>query len=75
MKKLLIISFSLFTLCLASCGSANDSNHKTTDTVAAGASSIDSAANNGLIPPSANPSNAGNSSLADTTYKDSTKRK
>ena len=40
------------------------------------ANSIDSAANNGIIPPSSSPSNATNSSLADTTYpaKDSLKR-
>lgn len=29
----------------------------------------DSAANNGILPPSGSPANANNSSLADTTYK------
>jgi hypothetical protein len=73
MKKLILISSALIILGLVSCGSG-DSNHKTTDTTAAGASSYDSAANNGVIPPSGSPANANNSSLADTTYKDSTKK-
>jgi hypothetical protein len=75
MKKLFIISFTLLTIGLESCGSGNNTVHKTMDTVSAGAPSIDSAANNSVIPPSANPANAGNSSLADTAYKDSTKSK
>jgi hypothetical protein len=73
MKKISGISFGFITLILMSCGSGN-SNQKTTDTVSA-SSSIDSAANNGILPPSAAPGNAGNSSLADTTYKDTTKSK
>jgi hypothetical protein len=74
MKKISGISIGFITLILMSCGSGN-SSQKSVDTVSAASSSIDSAANNGVIPPSAAPGNAGNSSLADTTYKDTTKKK
>lgn len=68
MKKLFISSFTGLTLLLCSC------NNNTGTTVQApkdstANSSPDSTANNGIIPPSAAPGNANNSSLADTTYK------
>jgi len=75
MKKRSIIAFTLVIFCLVSCSNNNTSDHKTTDTASASAPQFDSAANNGVIPPSGNPANADNSSLADTTYKDSTKSK
>jgi hypothetical protein len=76
MKKLFIVSFAVLTLGLGSCGSSTGADNRPADTVSAAATSIDSAANNGVIPPSAAPGNAGNSSLADTAYKaDSTKKK
>jgi hypothetical protein len=76
MKKLFIVFLAIFTMALGSCGSGADSKPKSADTISSGTSSLDSAANNGVIPPSAAPGNAGNSSLADTTYKsDTTKKK
>ncbi len=72
MKKISGLFLSIIVLALVSCGSPN-ANQKSADTIAA--SSIDSAANNAILPPSAAPGNAGNSSLADTTYKDSTQGK
>jgi len=74
MKNISGIFFVLLVLSCLSCGNAN-SDQKPVDTVAAASPSIDSAANNGILPPSAAPGNAGNSSLADTTYKDTTKVK
>ena len=75
MKKLIFSVFISTVLILASCGNSADTPPKNTDTAVS--SGPDSAANNGIIPPSAAPGNAGNSSLADTTYKskDSVKKK
>jgi hypothetical protein len=72
MKKILPASFALAVL-VASCQNHTDHTVKK-DSVTS--SSPDSAANNGILPPSAAPGNAGNSSLADTSYKagDSTKK-
>lgn len=75
MKKLLIVSFACIMCALYSCGSGADSKKPAVDSASRASSSIDSAANNGVLPPSAAPGNAGNSSLADTTYKDTTKTK
>jgi hypothetical protein len=69
MKKLFIFSFVMVALFLGSCNGNSDTTHKNNDTVSfQGTASPDSAANNGIIPPSAAPGNAGNSSLADTGY-------
>ena len=73
MKKISGLVLALLLLTWVSCGNPG-ANQKSADTASA-ASSIDSAANNGIIPPSAAPGNANNSSLADTTYKDTTKMK
>lgn len=74
MKKISGLFLPLIVLTWMSCGSPN-TNQKSADTSSAASPSVDSAANNGIIPPSAAPGNAGNSSLADTTYKDSSKTK
>jgi hypothetical protein len=66
MKKLFPAFFALTVLIIASCQNHSDNSVKK-DSVTS--SSPDSAANNGILPPSAAPGNAGNSSLADTTYK------
>jgi hypothetical protein len=62
MKKILIISFSALLFIVSSC-------HNKANTAPQASGSPDSAANNGVIPPSAAPGNATNSSLADTAYK------
>jgi hypothetical protein len=69
MKKYFFITSLTGLMIFASCG---NSSHGSADK---NANSIDSAANNGIIPPSSSPSNATNSSLADTAYpaKDSLK--
>jgi hypothetical protein len=61
MNRLHIIFFAVITLIFSSCHNAQTSP--------AGSGSPDSAANNGIVPPSAAPGNATNSSLADTVYK------
>jgi hypothetical protein len=63
MKKLFIVSLAAMTLIFSSCR-----NNSGTPGAAAGSGSPDSAANNGVLPPSAAPENANNSSLADTAY-------
>jgi protein involved in sex pheromone biosynthesis len=62
MKKLLIICYSALLFIVSSC-------HNKANTTQPATGSPDSAANNGVVPPSAAPGNATNSSLADTTYK------
>jgi hypothetical protein len=74
MKKISGIFLSVLALAWMSCGNPN-ANQKPADTTSATSSSVDSAANNGIIPPSAAPGNANNSSLADTTYKDTSNSK
>jgi hypothetical protein len=69
MKNFLIFLFIATHLVFISCnGSSNQTPPKSTDTTV-NAGGPDSAANNGILPPSAAPGNANNSSLADTTYK------
>ena len=78
MKRLFVVSFAIVALFFGSCNGNSDSTHKNSDTVSSpNTASPDSAANNSIIPPSAAPGNAGNSSLADTSYhvKDSTIKK
>lgn len=56
-------------LVLASCnGSGNQANPKSSDTTVNNGGP-DSAANNGILPPSGAVGNANNSSLSDTSYK------
>jgi hypothetical protein len=70
MKKLFFIILVAMTTGLISCGNDSEKTPAVKDSVSSGSSNaIDSAANNGILPPSAAPGNAGNSSLADTTYK------
>ena len=70
MKKIFFILLVMTTTGLISCGNQSDKKPASADSVVTGNSNaIDSAANNGILPPSAAPGNAGNSSLADTTYK------
>ena len=66
MRKTFLASLALAVLVAASCHNNPDNTIKK-DSVAN--PSPDSAANNGILPPSAAPGNANNSSLADTTYK------
>jgi hypothetical protein len=74
MRKICIISFAIIALVMTACG--NQAVNKTPGPDTTGARGPDSAANNSIIPPSEAPGNAGNSSLADTTYpkKDSIKK-
>ena len=71
-KSLLFLVIALFMV-LISCSDGSSNSVQKDSVTNAGP---DSAANNGILPPSAAPGNAGNSSLADTTYKakDSTKK-
>jgi hypothetical protein len=78
MKKIYLISYTVIALFFSSCHSNASSSSKAVDSSGTtGSGSVDSAANSGIIPPSAAPGNATNSSLADTTYKakDSSKKK
>jgi hypothetical protein len=74
MKKLFIISFAVMTATFVSC---HNNAAAPAATPAAGTGSPDSAANNGILPPSSSPGSATNSSMADSTYhaKDSLKTK
>ena len=69
MKNIPVLTFAAILLVFVSC---NNSGHQTapksSDTTVNNGGP-DSAANNGILPPSGSPSNANNSSLADTTYK------
>jgi hypothetical protein len=75
MKKFIIASSLLVSFLFCSCGNHSEAPASATDTVSK--AGPDSAANNGILPPSAAPGNAGNSSLADTAYHkiDSTQTK
>ena len=77
MKKMSAVSIIVLLALIGSCSSPSDNSTKKTDSSASNPSGPDSAANNGIIPPSASPSNSGNSSLADTAYHagDTSKRK
>ncbi len=77
MKKISAVSLVVLSLVFGSCGGNSGNATKSADTTAAPTGGPDSAANNGILPPSASPGNANNSSLADTTYhsKDSAKKK
>ena len=66
MKKAFIVSFAIMGIVFVSCQN-NSGTNSTKDTATAGGP--DSAANNGILPPPGAPSDANNSSLADTTYK------
>jgi hypothetical protein len=77
MKKILVVSIAVLSCIFSSCGGQSGDSAKPTDSSATTTKSPDSAANNAIVPPSAAPGNASNSSLADTTYKgkDSSKTK
>jgi len=78
MKNLYRFFYIALFMAVASChNGAGSGTPKAGDTTVTNAGGPDSAANNGILPPSAAPGNANNSSLADTTYKakDSTKKK
>jgi hypothetical protein len=69
MKNFRIPLFIATLLIFISCNnSSNQTAPKSTDTTVNNGGP-DSAANNGILPPSGAPGNANNSSLADTTYK------
>jgi hypothetical protein len=68
MKKVFISVFAAMLLGFCSCNNNTGTTAPAPKDSTAN-SSPDSAANNGIIPPSAAPGNANNSSLADTTYK------
>ncbi|HEY2348766.1 MAG TPA: hypothetical protein VGH64_07105 [Puia sp.] len=77
MKNFIILPFTVLMLILISCNNgANQPTPRSTDTTV-NTGGPDSAANNGILPPSGAPGNANNSSLADTAYKskDSTGKK
>ena len=63
MKKLFAVSSLAMLLIFGSC------HNKAAAPAPASTAGPDSAANNGILPPSAAPGDATNSSLADTTYK------
>ena len=70
MKKICVIYFTVMALVFSSCNNSTGTPAKPTDSSGStGSNSPDSAANNGILPPSAAPGNATNSSLADSTYK------
>ena len=76
MKKISAVSMFVMVIMMNSCSGPSADPAKPTDSTGSKASGPDSAANNGIIPPSASPGNANNSSLADTAYHaDSTKKK
>jgi hypothetical protein len=77
MKKIsVVLIFAMVIIIMNSCSGPSADTAKPADSTGTKATGPDSAANNGIIPPSASPGNANNSSLADTTYHaDSTKRK
>ncbi len=77
MKKISVVSIFAIVIIMGSCSGPSTNSAKPADSTGSGATGPDSAANNGIIPPSASPGNAGNSSLADTSYHatDSAKRK
>ncbi|MEJ0082457.1 MAG: hypothetical protein WDM78_16235 [Puia sp.] len=69
MKNILVLSFAAMLLIFVSCNNSNSqATPRNTDSTA-NSGGPDSAANNGILPPSGSPANANNSSLADTTYK------
>jgi hypothetical protein len=66
MKKIYQTAIAVAFMILGSC---NNNSDTTVQRDSVTGPSPDSAANNGILPPSAAPGNAGNSSLADTAYK------
>jgi hypothetical protein len=69
MKNILILSLTALLLVFVSCNNShNQTAPKSSDTTVKNVGP-DSAANNGILPPSGAVDNANNSSLADTTYK------
>ena len=69
MKNFIVLTLAALVLVFVSCNNSSDqSAPKSTDTTVNNGGP-DSAANNGILPPSGSPANADNSSLADTTYK------
>ncbi len=76
MKKISVVSIFGMVIIMSSCSGPSTNPAKPSDSTGSVATGPDSAANNGIIPPSSAPGNANNSSLADTAYHtDSTKRK
>jgi hypothetical protein len=70
MKKSIFVAWMIAAGMLSSCGNDSNTPAAATDTAKTTPSNaIDSAANNNVLPPSAAPGDANNSSLADTTYK------
>jgi len=76
MKNIYFITCLCTALVFISCTDQAGSNKPAVPDTAAVNNTYDSAANNGILPPSAAPGNANNSSVADTTYKanDSSKK-
>jgi hypothetical protein len=68
MKDLFRFMLAAVLLVFVSCNNNGNRSPKSTDTTV-NSGGPDSAANNGILPPSGAPGNANNSSLADTTYK------
>jgi hypothetical protein len=66
MKKMMVLSGISLALVLNACQSGGSSADAKDTVLKAGP---DSAANNGVLPPSASPGDANNSSLADSAYK------
>ena len=70
MKKSIFGAWVIAGGMFGSCGNGSNTSATATDTAKTTPSNaIDSAANNNVLPPSAAPGDANNSSLADTTYK------
>jgi hypothetical protein len=76
MKNYLFVGFLFSAIMFCACGNGSSSAPVSTDTVKnAVPTAIDSAANNGVLPPSGAAGNANNSSLADTSYNAKAKAK
>jgi hypothetical protein len=69
MKNILILSLTSLMLVFVSCNNSNNQPAPKSGDTTVNNGGPDSAANNGILPPSGSPANANNSSLADTTYK------
>lgn len=76
MKNISLLAFIFSGLMISSCGNGSPAPVSPVDSAkATPSSSIDSAANNSVLPPSSAAGNANNSSVADTTYKSKPKLK
>jgi hypothetical protein len=69
MKNILTLSCAAILLAFVACNNGNNQKAPGSGDTTVNNGGPDSAANNGILPPSGAVGNANNSSLADTTYK------